>query len=232
MIVSCCTMKDEKLEFAQFYTRNLSGHLWHIFSSRFLVVHENRVLVNQKTFLVAKRQSASLTITGKALNANANHDTQGTHAVSFFYDKINIKTSYNIWKTLKRGSNPGFPNFPKSGQTLETMDNFLKIKVIFQFLILKPSHYPVQETRKPRKWQFRLRIELKSKTAFRGSMSSRTPLIRGPHFCRFSYRKTVTIFPASAPDFPTALSANNTVAAVSDTRPFSIWCEIIMGNEI
>ena len=69
----------------------------------------------------------------------------------------------------------GFYNFTKSGQTQEIMDNFLKNKVIFQALILKPSHYPVQETRKPREWQFRLRIKLKSKTVFRGSVSPDAP---------------------------------------------------------
>ena len=106
-------------------------------------MYENRVLVNRKTFLVEKRQSASLTITGKALNVNANRDAQGTHAVSFFLLlKLSIKTSYNIRKTLRCGTNPGFHNFTKSGQTLEKMDNFLKIKVIFQALILKPRHYP------------------------------------------------------------------------------------------
>ena len=75
-------MKDEKLEFAQFNSRNLSGHLWDIFSSRFLIVHENRVLVNQKTFPVEKKKSAYLIITGKAWNANATSATQEPHAVS------------------------------------------------------------------------------------------------------------------------------------------------------
>ena len=32
----------------------------------FFIVHENRVAVNRTTFSVAKRESASLTITGKA----------------------------------------------------------------------------------------------------------------------------------------------------------------------
>ena len=54
-------------------------------------MHENRVAVNRKTFLVGKRESASLTITGKARNANANQDTQAPHAVSFLTVRTSIK---------------------------------------------------------------------------------------------------------------------------------------------
>ena len=56
-----------------------------------LIVHENRVAVNRTTFLVGKRESASLTITGKARNAIANRDTQVPHAVSFLTVRTSIK---------------------------------------------------------------------------------------------------------------------------------------------
>ena len=48
----------------------------------FRIVCENRVAVNQRTFPVERRKDASLTITGKASNANADRDTQESHAVS------------------------------------------------------------------------------------------------------------------------------------------------------
>ena len=70
-------------------------------SSRFLIVVENRVLVNQKTFLVEKRKSAPLTITGIVSNANANRDTQGAHAVSSFCVVITYhKTRSGVFKRL------------------------------------------------------------------------------------------------------------------------------------
>ena len=69
-------------------------------SSRFLIVVENRVLVNQKTFLVEKRKSAPLTITGIVSNANANRDTQGAHAVSSFCVVITYhKTRSGVFKS-------------------------------------------------------------------------------------------------------------------------------------
>ena len=85
-------------------------------SSRFLIVYENRVLVNQKTFLVEKRKSASLTITGIVSNANANQDTQGAHAVSFFvvvitYHKTRSRVFnryyYNIQRTMSANNTAG-----------------------------------------------------------------------------------------------------------------------------
>ena len=54
-----------------------------------LIVHENRVAVNRATFLVGIRESASLTITGKARNAN--QDTQLPHAVRFLTVRTSIK---------------------------------------------------------------------------------------------------------------------------------------------
>ena len=75
-------------------------------SSRFLIVVENRVLVNQKTFLVEKRKSASLTITGIVSNANANRDTQGAHAVSFFCVVI------TYYKTRSDSGDSDFISFP------------------------------------------------------------------------------------------------------------------------
>ena len=55
--------------------------------------------MNQKTFLVEKRKSASLTITGIVSNANANRDTQGTHAVSSFFVVITChKTRSRVFK--------------------------------------------------------------------------------------------------------------------------------------
>ena len=83
-------------------------------SSRFLIVVENRVLVNQKTFLVEKRKSASLTITGIVSNANANRDTQGAHAVSSFCVVITYRKTrsmvfksyyYNIQRTMNANNN-------------------------------------------------------------------------------------------------------------------------------
>ena len=85
-------------------------------SSRFLIVYENRVLVNQKTFLVEKRKSASLTITGIVSNANANRDTQGAHAVSSFFVVITYHKTrsrvfkryyYNIQRTMSANNTAG-----------------------------------------------------------------------------------------------------------------------------
>ena len=110
-------MKDKKLEFAQVNNRNLSGHLWHILSSRCLIVYENRVLVNQKTFHVEKRKSASLTITGIVSNANANRDTQGAHAVSCFFfvvityhkthSRVFKRYYYNMQRTMSANNTAG-----------------------------------------------------------------------------------------------------------------------------
>ena len=84
-----------------------------MFSSCFLIVSENRVaiisprlmdsflkssffFVNRRTFPVERRKSASLTITGKASNANANQGTPGPHAVSLLVTYLvlfNLKTT-------------------------------------------------------------------------------------------------------------------------------------------
>ena len=88
-------------------------------SSRFLIVYENRVLVNQKTFLVEKRKSASLTTTGIVSNANANRDTQGAHAVSSFFVVITYHKTrsrvlkryyYNIQRTMSANNTAGASN--------------------------------------------------------------------------------------------------------------------------
>ena len=72
--------------------------------------------MNQKTFLVEKRKSASLTITGKVSNANANQDTQGAHAVSSFvvvitYHKTRSRVVkryyYNIQCTMSANNTAG-----------------------------------------------------------------------------------------------------------------------------
>ena len=85
-------------------------------SSRFLIVYENRVLVNQKAFLVEKKKSASLTITGIVSNANANRDTQGAHAVSPFFVAITYHKTrsrvlkryyYNIQRTISANNTAG-----------------------------------------------------------------------------------------------------------------------------
>ena len=79
-------------------------------------MYEIRVLVNQKTFLVEKRKSASLTITGIVLNANANRDTQGAHAVSYFFVVITYHKTrsrvfkryyYNIQRTMSANTTAG-----------------------------------------------------------------------------------------------------------------------------
>ena len=74
--------KNEKLEFAELNIMTFQSLLVTHNSLLFLIVHENRVVVNRKSFHVAKRESASLTIKGKASNANVNWDTQVPHAVS------------------------------------------------------------------------------------------------------------------------------------------------------
>ena len=69
-----------------------------MFSSCFLIVSENRVAVNRRTFPVERRESASLTITGKASNANANMGTPGSHAVSLlatYLALFNLKTTFH-----------------------------------------------------------------------------------------------------------------------------------------
>ena len=72
--------------------------------------------MNQKAFLVEKRKSASLTITGIVSNANANRDTQGAHAVSSFcvvitYHKTRNRVLkryyYNIQRTMSANSTAG-----------------------------------------------------------------------------------------------------------------------------
>ena len=79
-------------------------------------MYENRVLVNQKAFLVEKRKSASLTITGIVSNANANRDTQGAHAVSSFcvvityhktLSRVLKRYYYNIQRTMSANSTAG-----------------------------------------------------------------------------------------------------------------------------
>ena len=88
--------KDEKLEFAEFNSMTFqTSHVTHN-ALLFVIVHENKVAVNRKTFPVVKRKSASLTIMGKAWNANANRDTQVPHAVSFLTVKIEHKKCSNI----------------------------------------------------------------------------------------------------------------------------------------
>ena len=65
MTVSCIRNRDEKLKFAEFNSVTFrSSHVTHN-ALMFLILLENRVAVNRKTFPVAKRKSASLTITGK-----------------------------------------------------------------------------------------------------------------------------------------------------------------------
>ena len=65
----------------------------------------------QKTFLVEKRKSASLTITRIVSNANANRGTQGAHAVSSFFVVITYHNTrsrvfkryyYNIQRTMSQ----------------------------------------------------------------------------------------------------------------------------------
>ena len=72
--------------------------------------------MNQKAFLVEKRKSASLTITGVVSNANANRDTQGAHAVSSFcvvitYHKTRSRLLkryyYSIQRTMSANSTAG-----------------------------------------------------------------------------------------------------------------------------
>ena len=72
--------------------------------------------MNQKTFLVEKRKSASLTITGIVLNANAKRDTQGAHAVSSFFVVITYHKTrsrvfkryyYNIQRTMSANTTAG-----------------------------------------------------------------------------------------------------------------------------
>ena len=72
--------------------------------------------MNQKTFLVEKRKSASPTITGIVLNANANRDTQGAHAVSSFFVVITYHKTrsrvfkryyYNIQRTMSANNTAG-----------------------------------------------------------------------------------------------------------------------------
>ena len=79
-------------------------------------MYENIVLVNQKNFLVEKRKSASLTITGIVSNANANQDTQGAHAVSSFfvvityhktYSRVFKRYYYNIQRTMSANNTAG-----------------------------------------------------------------------------------------------------------------------------
>ena len=74
------------------------------------------------------------------------------------------------------------------------MDNVLKLN--FQVFILKPCQFPLRKTRKPRGWY----LKDWNPKPFSRVACPRNPLIRGRPFHRFCYRKTVTIFPGSAPD--------------------------------
>ena len=66
MIVSCFRVKDEKLKFAELNSMTFQSLHVTQNSLLFLIMHENRVAVNRKIFSLAKRKSASLTITEKA----------------------------------------------------------------------------------------------------------------------------------------------------------------------
>ena len=96
-------------------------------SSRFLIVYENRVLVNQKAFPVEKRKSASLTITGIVLNANANRDTQGGHAVSSLF----VVITYHKTRTMSANNTAG---------ASDTRPVFVCCEIIMSNVI---SHEPV-----------------------------------------------------------------------------------------
>ena len=90
MTISCFRMKDEKLEFAELNSMTFHPLHLRLTALLFRIVYENRANVNQKTFPAEIRESASLTMKGKALDANATRDTQGPHAVSFFFCSKNL----------------------------------------------------------------------------------------------------------------------------------------------
>ena len=79
--------KDEKLEFAEFNSMTFqSAHVTHN-ALLFVIVHENRVAVNRKTFPVGEKEICIPDYHGKSLKCKCKPGYTGTPCGKFFNSK-------------------------------------------------------------------------------------------------------------------------------------------------